>query len=381
MISIISYGIVIFITIFFTYIFDVRENYMVLYMLIIAPLLDYLIFLYQKKSVNVMLENKDDNLEKKQYTYVNLYITNESIIPIANISYELLVNGKFYTNDSLKEKISIGGKDTLEKKIELQAIHRGAGEIEVAQVNIKSPLGLFKNEIQLEDYTSKRIVITPALIELDGVERMLDETTNYEDSDETSNYSYSGEPGYDFREYVEGDPLSKVNWKLSAKRDVLMIRKSSTSVRHKKVIVLDPVIPAGAYYEENGDLFIETLIGMAKELFTLEYDVEIIYKEEKSWKNICFNNIDVMATLQNIFSYYDFSYYDSKGMGRFNNFNVINEESCDYIIISGNEDGDLIRLASSLEEAFNSVTLISNYKNKIIESQYYLRHDYTVERL
>jgi hypothetical protein len=52
--------------------------------------------------------------------------------------------------------------------------------------------------------------------------------------------SWSGEPGYEFREYQAGDPLHKIHWKLTAKKEILMVRKDEGSGIPRKSLVVDP---------------------------------------------------------------------------------------------------------------------------------------------
>lgn len=46
---------------------------------------------------------------------------------------------------------------------------------------------------------------------------------NESESDENA-LGLTGVPGYDHRQYEIGDPLKRINWKLSSKRDELMVR-------------------------------------------------------------------------------------------------------------------------------------------------------------
>lgn len=380
MASILSYLSIILITFFFTYIFDIKENYLLLYMIIIAPVFDYLLFLYSKKSVNFKVNIKDENLEKRQYTECIFEIENKAVFPIIRVSYEVLINGKFECIDFLKERISIAARSTTIKNIELRAVHRGIGEISVEKLEIKSLLGLFTGEIDTDEYIQNRIIITPALVEVEGVDKLIDDTVKSEDSDETSNNMFIGEPGYDFKEYAEGDPLSKVNWKISSKRNILMIRKHATDVKHKKVIIIDPEIVGNRSFEDYGDLIIEAAIGVCKELYSFDFEVDLIFKEGRSWNEFAFVNMDSIASLQTTFSAYNFNKLEN-GNNRFGNFHCDNEDSCDFLIITTNKDNVLSSFATSLMEHASSVNIISNNKVKVFDEEYYLNQDYSLGRI
>jgi hypothetical protein len=65
-------------------------------------------------------------------------------------------------------------------------------------------------------------------------------TTENEDDNETAMlFSSNTVPGYEHREYVRGDALKRINWKLSSKKDMLMVRLDEATASVQPVVVLD----------------------------------------------------------------------------------------------------------------------------------------------
>ena len=62
-------------------------------------------------------------------------------------------------------------------------------------------------------------------------------------------FSANTSPGYEHREYVEGDPLKRVNWKLSSKKNKLMVRLDEAASSVQPLIVLDLYRKTGASAE------------------------------------------------------------------------------------------------------------------------------------
>ncbi|MBQ5311110.1 MAG: DUF58 domain-containing protein, partial [Oscillospiraceae bacterium] len=62
-----------------------------------------------------------------------------------------------------------------------------------------------------------------------------------EDTVSVTNSIAGGFPGYDNREYVPGDPLKRINWKQSAKRGTLLVRKDDEAAASSVSVVLDSV--------------------------------------------------------------------------------------------------------------------------------------------
>lgn len=376
MLRILSYISIIFITFVFTYVFDIKENYMMLYMLIIAPIFDYILFLINKKNVFVKSLLGDEFIEKRESINCEIEIINDGLLPIVFIDYEFTFNEKFICSFSPRERISIGGRRSINKEFSLRAIHRGIGQVQLTNVEIKSVMGLFKGKIPFESSISK-VTITPALVDVDGINNLIDITVKDETEDEVSNDFWSGDPGSEYKSYVPGDPLNRVNWKLSSKVGELYIRKSATDIRRKKMIIIDPLITNKNRFEDYGDLLIEGMIGIARELYTLDYCTEVYYLNENHRHKFKFESIDLLPMLLEKFSIYDFQ--SRKLKNRFSKFVFDNDESCDFVILTTNNDKELEEFAFEISHNFHSVTIISNDKLKIFENQLYISENYRLE--
>jgi uncharacterized protein (DUF58 family) len=98
-------------------------------------------------------------------------------------------------------------------------------------------------------------------------------TARPEDDEEESGretVSYTGLPGFEHREYQPGDQLRRVNWKLSARAGVYMVRLNEPADRPKAALILDRTAPAFSDRpEENLEMFkrnerlVEAMLGMA----------------------------------------------------------------------------------------------------------------------
>ncbi|MGL5087022.1 MAG: hypothetical protein ACRC68_15125, partial [Clostridium sp.] len=164
MLRIVSYISIIFITFVFTYVFDIKENYMMLYMLIIAPVFDYLLFIINKRNIFVKSLLGDEFIEKRDSINCEIEIINDGLLPVLFIDYEFTFNEKFICSYSPRERISIGGRKTINKDFRLRSMHRGIGQVQLTNVEVKSIMGLFKGKIPFESSISK-VTITPALVE------------------------------------------------------------------------------------------------------------------------------------------------------------------------------------------------------------------------
>lgn len=373
------YGGIVLLTFIFTYIFEIKENFLILYMLIFAPIIDFVLFSYYKGKIYINTLTTDDCLEKGQDFTCVVEIANQGMLPIVFLDYEFSFNGKFHCNYSPRERISISPKKIIIREFHVDAIHRGEGQVNLDDVEIKSVMGLFTKKLDF-NHSTNTITITPALVEVEGVDKLIECTMSMIDDDETSNNMFIGEPGYEFKEYSPGEPLNRVNWKLSSKIGKLMIRKSATDVKRKKIMIIDPVIVNTAKFEDYGDLLIEGMIGTVREFYNADYTVDIYYAEQKGWGIFKFENIDSIPILQQKFSSYNFK--EGRYLAnRFNNFNNMEDENCDYVIFTTNKDVELQKLVLLIESQGNSTHIISNNKENLFESEFLLNEDYSLERI
>ncbi|MGL4107166.1 DUF58 domain-containing protein [Clostridium sp. LP20] len=381
MFNAITYISIVIITFIFTYIFDIRENFTLLYMLLVAPIFDYLILIYLKKQINIHLDDVSESIEKRKDLICTLYIVNKAVIPVPFLEYEFNFSSKFncYDEEFFRERISLGGKSTICEEYSLFAAHRGLGNVNLSSVQMRSLLGLFKESI-IFDGAAKEVMVIPALVEVEGVEDLLEGALDDDEYDDNTNNMFIGDPSYEFKEYAPGDPLNRVNWKISSKRNILMIRKSAMEVKLNKTIILDPAILERGDFEDRGDLLIEAVIGMAREFFALDYSVDIFYYRDRYWEKFGFDNMDSIPNMQKFFSTYNFINISNFNK-RFNKLVDKIEKTSDYVLFTNNKDIDVRDFAIILQEYGNSVNIVSDNRNKIIDNEYYLHADYTLERI
>lgn len=363
----------------FTYIFDIKENYVILYMILLIPLIDYISYNIFRKNLSSSVKVLTDNVEKGQKILCKIELKNKSLLPIPFIDYKIKVSDKITALKTLEERVSLGQNETLEKKIEIVALHIGIGEISIENLEITSIFGLFSSKIESEESNCK-IIIAPKCVEVDGVEKLIESAREIEKEEGGSNYTFQGEPGYEYKEYVKGDPLNRVNWKLSSKKNIIMIRQNASIAKCKKVVVLDPFIVENEELQNNSDLLIEGFLGIVKDMFLSEYEVTIgIYKESK-WKFKIINKISDIEEIQRSFSEYTFCKEEASYL-RFNKFFINEDEKYDLIIVTSNKDIEIENFIKNIKDKCHGIEIIRNNKEKILEEEFYLEKDYVLERI
>lgn len=363
----------------FTYIFDVKENYVILYMFILMPFVDYITYKYFKNKLEVKINLLNDNTEKNEKIFCNLELTNKGVMPIPFIDYKVSFNNKIKSTEDIYERLSLGKNETLKKDLDLTAVHIGVGEIKLNSIEIRSMFGLFHKNITI-DKNKYNIMISPKCVEVHGMETLLEDVLTAEDEDGVNDITLQGSPGYEYKEYAAGDPLNRVNWKLSSKKNILMIRKSTALNKCKKLVVLDPYILEDENYDNNCDLIIEGFLGVTNFLFLDEYEIDVAISKRGKWEITSINKITDIKELQRGFSSYKFCNVESSET-RFYEFGVTEEESCDLVLFTTNKDKPIEDFIINCDHKYNSVSIVGNNRKKILSEEFYLQNDYELERI
>ncbi len=80
-------------------------------------------------------------------------------------------------------------------------------------------------------------------------------------------------PDYEIREYIAGDELKNIHWKLSAKQGEMMVRERLAAGREKVNVLL----PLGDDLDEN-DALMESLYGMCRLLLSKDYPIQLFWQ-------------------------------------------------------------------------------------------------------
>ncbi len=137
----------------------------------------------------------------------------------------------------------LGGKESAEQRITLNAGKSGVWSIAVRGITLRDHLGVFTAACPAAAQ-SQSICVLPVA----AAGKAKAETAPDEDGDEADTRAALG-GSYELREYRDGDTIKQVHWKLSAKLDRLMVREPLTALRAA-------LTPVGTWTERrNGGIF------------------------------------------------------------------------------------------------------------------------------
>ena len=189
------------------------------------------------------------------------------------------------------------------------------------------------------------VVVTPKLIHIKPSNKILRNSNNVkEDTENPSNnlLVWSGEPGYEFREYVPGDPLQKIHWKLSAKYETLMVRKNEGSSAGKKLLIIDPYISTAEREREFikrakrikiqkeilmiEEKILEGVIAIANVNVTFGKEVDICLLEGDKWNKYFLKDAKSISWLKYKLAHFEFKWsLDSEALNRIPPIDIIGQ--------------------------------------------------------
>ncbi len=226
--------------------------------LVIMPIamLIFLILLRLRFRVSVDCKNpmtEKDALDKPARATVTLTMENgNTILPvtkgIAKVRYENTFTGE---RGKMRVRFSVDAGKHRERRIPVLMSHCGNVAITVEKVRIYDYLNIFAWTVG-KNFTTQNVLVLPPIREMYlGENRWYNETN--EDSDRFSLYKKGDDPSevFDIREYVDGDKIQRIHWKLSSKTKTLMVKEGSLPLTRAVNIFIDLCVEKRAKKKER----------------------------------------------------------------------------------------------------------------------------------
>ena len=309
-----AYVFLIIVSILFMLFLDGQGGSYLLIALITAAIISVSLCIYTRYCTSIKTEVSSDVLNRGDIACVTVKIGRKGIIPTSFITAELYSSYHFIQEGEKAIRTVIYGKDKYSRSFNFKAEFFGKGKIGVGSIAVSDYLGLISFRLNILG-TITTVKIYPDIPEINGREglaRSLTDAAAFDDSEETteSAFSISGSPGYEHRKYEPGDSLKLINWKLSAKRKELLVRKLEGSLGSEQIFILD----RGASSEKDNNtartseqLITEALLGLMGQFAKSELPVKLIIRFGDVWEEISVTNPVELSDLRYRFTDFVFS--------------------------------------------------------------------------
>ena len=267
----------------FAYYLYGRGGVLIATVMIIAAVGSLVLDLYCRKKINVELRgSKLGYFSKGEKATIELTVskTTRLMTPFIELEIDASDNLELADDDS-RIRLALVNRRSETVSKSLTAVGCGGGHIEVRKVLLCDYLGFVRLTLSVK-CERLEVGILPDITEIVPDKELLRSAvdTNSDEDDEekesaATTYTFNGTAGYEHRAYIPGDPLKKVNWKLSSKRDELLVRLDEQLVSSSRVFLLD-VSPQGFGYVPR-DRIIQSCFAVVLSIMRSGYECELFF--------------------------------------------------------------------------------------------------------
>ena len=227
----------------FTFYLDSDIGVVIWAFLLIAPLLSLFLAWLGSRQISAKAE-APTYLAKGKHFSVMVTVTAGGRLPIPFLRCTLEQDANFQPDDPRSVQSAMTPAEPLMIEAGMLARYAGSGMIHMQDLVVSDYLGLFRFHVR-QIPAPLKVGVIPSIPSLTGAARMLHAVsdvvlTQDEEEEETAAvFSSQSTPGYIHRDYVPGDNLRRINWKLSAKRNKLMVRMDEAAATVRPSLLLD----------------------------------------------------------------------------------------------------------------------------------------------
>lgn len=374
---------------------DARAGSVFLAVLIISPIISIAMTLAVIKKIRISSESSATVLNKNNTVEFVTTFNKSGIFLSPFIVVKLYNSYNFSTKQKNDYEITLSSnKSEVITQTYISKVW-GVGEIGIEQVSVTDFLGLKTFYLYRENgekaYT-KQFEICPDIPDYsqdNELLKMMSEEVAYSDNEETedSNFSFSGLPGYEHRKYMPGDPLKKVNWKLSFKKNELLVRLDESSKLTKLNIVIDFMHSDYYNYDKLTSLLCEEKIVQAslmllQKIVKLDLECNVYYYLDDGWHCNTIKTISDIYPMQYAFCKLKFKVQASNEQ-RIPLQQIIDFGGCKTIILFSCDTN--VSLTNGLnnckQNGINVQTVVAKSSQNMVENSWMVDANYDFIRL
>ena len=318
--KIIMYLIAVFLSVMFALYLSASIGWTFVYVFVCAPIFSFLVtlWLHKRKSVTVKTDVNRTMLYKNETVTLKITAKNRSFFPVPAVKLFLAEPEGLEPENSFKSCVmSIPPRSEASVEIVYRAKVWGACSAGVKSAELHDFMKLFKFRMPCSADSLKggllhEIKVFPDIPEMAGdapLLRAAAENAKFSDDSEetreTDNANlFAGMPGYTHREYTEGDPVRRINWKLSSKRDKYMVRLDDEIESVQQNIVLDSRGGSDVYENERA---VEGVLAAALGLLKSGLESTVYFRFKGIWESFAISEPADVTALQTRFADYRFA--------------------------------------------------------------------------
>lgn len=268
-------------TVVFALFLSGRTGWFFFSVMLIIPVLSAAAAAVLRKYITVTAEISENRLYKGEAAVYTLTVENSSYIPTPAVVAELECPASLVSDiPSQVCEINVLPRSSQTASVSFTAKLWYPTEIKVKNIYIKDYTGLIKYPLNIA-VPDIEVDIIPDVAELPSAGELIkavNEASLGEDNEESTDVralGFTGVPGFEYREYVPGDPIKRINWKLSCRKSSLMVRLDDQIASSKHTFILDRVNSGGD--PACGEICGETMLGTVSAVIASGFTADLLY--------------------------------------------------------------------------------------------------------
>lgn len=269
-------------------------------LMIILPIVSYFLMYYMVKKTKITVKIEKTSVGKDVPVDVCFAVQNKTFIPVENIKINSKVQNTFYENEDNYSLIMAGlPKKTNEVYMKVSGIYCGRLEVHITDYEIYDFLGMFKRNIKSGEKAD--IFIMPSKrqsyekFNLSPKGSSEEEELQFVKGDDVSQISQ-------IRDYIPGDRLSNIHWKLSSKKEEMQVKEYSLPFSEDIILFVETYID-----KDNPLMFdeiIEVLFSIGNDLIIQRRKFSVAWASSLEYEINYFevnNDDDLMSVIKGIY--------------------------------------------------------------------------------
>jgi len=331
--------IILFITsVLFYILYEPAFSFYLFAFLLIAPIVLFVMGKYTAKRVRVRFVTVQKAAGRASKIPLVVKITNETRLPVANMIIEIEY---FNSLDSKKNLMKINTpvfpQETQYLTLHISGMHYGTVKMRIKRCRIVDILRLFKFKVRYprseEIFKESTFTIVPDYLPIEN------KIANYSEMGlETNEYSKTSkgdDPSeiFDIHEYVDGDKISRIHWKLSAKQDKTMVKDYSLPISNSIILMIDLNIDINeADYLNRYDTIIETAATISNYLTINDTPHKVIWFDSDRSQLVTVNVYDEETHSVLVSMLLQASLYKNRDLSMINYINETERAKCGHLM-------------------------------------------------
>ena len=306
--------------VFFGLYLSAEIGWVFVYVLVCAPLFSLVVTLFMRVKgwVTLTADINKSMLYKRETAVLRITAKNKSWLPIPAIKIRLISPEGLEPEGSEDScVISISPRSETVVELGYKAKVWGVYKIGAESAHIHDFMGFFRFNMPCVGAIGE-VKVFPDIPEIPGdapLLRSAAEAAKFSDDNEETKENdgvprFGGMPGYTHKEYAEGDPIRRINWKLSSKRDKYMVRLDDEIESIQQTIVLDSC--GGKNVREN-EMAVEGMLAAALGLLKCGFESTVLCRFDGAFTGFEITDPADVAMLQTKLAEYSFAPEGYKG--------------------------------------------------------------------